>query len=132
LHSPNEFGAAGTHARDYPVEVLDGEHDAAETQCVDRGVAWAEADGLGGVELVEFDAAVSVGWAEHGDGGADMLEADECADVGALDGDLALECESEFDEEGFDGFDVVDDEEDVVHPFEGHVGVPFLRLLVTR
>jgi hypothetical protein len=48
------------------------------------------------------------------------LQADEPIDRGALDGCLALELESDFEKEIFCGLEVVNDDEDVIHPFKCH------------
>ena len=43
---------------------------------------------------------------------------------GPADGRLALEPEAQGDEERLGGLEVVDDDQDIVHPFERHVGSP--------
>ena len=44
-------------------------------------------------------------------------------------GRLALKLEAQVDEEGLGGFEIVDNDEDVVHPFEHHI-LPFLASLL--
>src|SRR5205807_4086413 len=53
---------------------------------------------------------------------ANVLKADETTHRGALAGCLALQLKSELDKEGLHGLKVVDDDEDVVHPFKDHIG----------
>jgi hypothetical protein len=45
----------------------------------------------------------------------DVLKANETIYGGALDGRFALQLESELEKEGFNGFEVVNDDKDVVH-----------------
>ena len=72
------------------------------------------------VELVQLDPHVAVRGPQRGDGGSDAVEPDEAVDRLALDGRLALELQTKVDEERLDSFEVVDNEEDVVHPQDRH------------
>ena len=56
----------------------------------------------------------------HGDVGADALEPDDAVHRIPLDLGLALELHAELGEERLGGLDVLDDDEDVVHPLKGH------------
>jgi hypothetical protein len=117
----NELGPVGAHARNDLVDVIDGEHDATEAQRVHRRVHGPKPDCVGRVELVQLDAAVTIGRPHHREGGPDILEPNQLADQGPFDCRLALELEAQFDEERLDGFEIVDDEENVVHPLDRHV-----------
>jgi hypothetical protein len=59
-HVANQFGAVGAQARDDVVDVIDGEHDAADAECVHRKVLGPSSDRLGRVELVQLDPSVAV------------------------------------------------------------------------
>ena len=72
------------------------------------------------VELVQLDPPVAVRGPHRGDGGSDAVEPDEAVDRLALDDRLALELQPKFGEESFDSIEVVDNDEDVVHPQNGH------------
>src|SRR3954464_7702504 len=117
-HFADQFGAAVEQARDDGVEVINGEHDAAYSQCVNRrvhrGVRGPGSDRLRRVELVQLDPPVAVRGAQEREGGTDVLKADETVDHGAPDGRLALQLQSEIEKEGLHGLKVVDDDEDVV------------------
>jgi hypothetical protein len=51
------------------------------------------------------------------------------ADQRPFDCRLALELEVQFDEERLGGFEIIDNDEDVVHPFQRHI-LPFLASLL--
>src|SRR6266545_6587566 len=53
-------------------------------------------------------------------GGPDILEPDQAPDQRPFDCRLALKLEAQFDEERLGGFEIVDNDEDVVHPFKRH------------
>jgi hypothetical protein len=59
-HFADQFGALGAQARDDVVNVIDGEHDAADPECVHRNVLGPSYDRLGRVELVQLDPSVAV------------------------------------------------------------------------
>src|SRR5215211_2455488 len=123
-HVADQFGAVGEQARDDVVDVIDGEHDAADPECVHRSVRGPSSDRLRRVELVQLDPSVAVRSAHQSEGSTDALKADETIYRGALDRRLALQLEAEFEKEGLYGLKVVDDDEDVVHSFERHVLLP--------
>src|SRR3954453_4209107 len=56
LHFANEPGPVGEHVRNDSVDVIDGEHDAADAQRVHRCVYRSKPDGGGRVELVQLNA----------------------------------------------------------------------------
>jgi hypothetical protein len=108
----------GAHARNDTVDVIDGEHDATDAQRVHRCVHRPQPDRVGRVELVQLNA-LTIGSPHHREGGPDILEPDQAPDRRPFDCRLALQLEAQFDEERLDGFEVVDNDEDVVHPFKG-------------
>jgi hypothetical protein len=73
------------------------------------------------VELVQLDVSVAVRRAHQREGSTDILEANEAIDGGAIDVRLANQLESEFKKEGLHGFEVVDDDEEIVQSLDGHV-----------
>jgi hypothetical protein len=78
------------------------------------------------VELVELNT-LTIGSPHHRQGGAHVLEPDQFANQRPFDCRFALEREAQFDEERLDGFEVVDNDENVVHPFDRHI-LPSLKL----
>src|SRR5439155_18441638 len=100
---------------------FDGEHDATDAQRVHRGVHGPKPDRVGRVELVELDATVAVRGTHQREGGANVLEPDHAVDRRSLDLRLAFELEAEFDEERLGRLEVVDNDENVVHPLNRHV-----------
>ncbi len=115
--------------RNDSVDVIDGEHDATDAQRVHRRVHGPKPDRVGRVELVQLNAlpieesASLRGWPGH------RLSPISLPTKGPFDCRLALELEAQFDEEGLGGFEVVDNDEDVVHPFKRHI-LPFLASLL--
>ena len=118
----------GSHARYDSVDVIDGEHDATESQRVHRRVHGPKADRVGRVELVQLNA-LPVGSPHHREGGPDILEPDQLPDQGPFDRLLALKREAQFDKERLSSFEIVDNDEDVVHPFKRHI-LPSLASLM--
>ena len=53
----------------------------------------------------------------HREGGPDILESDQISDRGPFDRRLALELEAQFREERLGGFEIIDNDENVVHPY---------------
>src|SRR5437764_11693549 len=128
LHFANELGPMGAHTGNDSVDIIDGEHDATHAQRVHRRIYRSEPDRFGRVELVQLNA-LSIGSPHHREGGPDILEPDQLPDQGPFDSRFALELEAQFDEERLGGLEIVDNDEDVVHPFERHV-LPSLALLL--
>src|SRR5213082_1007540 len=120
-HFAYQLGAVGEQARDDSVDVFDGEHDATDAQRVHRRVHGPKPDRVGGVELIELDATVAVRGPHQREGGANVLEPDQAVDRRSLDLRLAFELEAEFDEERLGRLEVVDNDENVVHPLNRHV-----------
>jgi hypothetical protein len=92
-----------------------------QPQRVHRRVFWLGPDRRRGVEFVQLDPPVAVRRPHRGDGGSDAVEPDEAVDRLALDHRLALKLQTKFGEERLDSFEVVDDEEDVVHSQQRHI-----------
>jgi hypothetical protein len=65
---------------------------------------------------------VAVRSLHRSDRGSDAFEPDETVHRWAFDGGLALKLKTELGEERLDRLEVVHDEEDVVHPQNGHRG----------
>ncbi len=102
------------------VDVVDGEHDAADPQGVHRRFLGSVASGLGRHELRELDAAVAVGGSHHGDVALNVLEAHDAIRPLSLDARLALQLHAELREERLRSFEVLDHDEDVVHLLDRH------------
>src|SRR4051794_4642222 len=102
------------------LDVLDSEHDATDAEGIDGCDFWVRPDGRRRVELVQLDASAAVRRSHRRDRGSNTLEADEAIDGLALDDRLTLELQAEFGKERFHSFEVVDDDEDVVHPKNRH------------
>src|SRR5213596_576126 len=120
-HLAYQLGPVGEQARDDSVDVFDGEHDATDAQRVHRRVHGPKPDRVGRVELVELDATVAVRGPHQREGGANALEPDQAVDRRSLDLRLAFELEAEFDEERLGRLEVVDNDENVVHPLNRHI-----------
>jgi len=82
------------------------------------------------MKLVQLDASVTIGSPHHRDGGPDILEPDQAPDQRPFDCRLALELEAQFDEERLGGFEIVDNDEDVVHSLKRHVPAFLIQLWV--
>ena len=117
----DELATVAAQAGDDVVDVVDGEHDAADAQRVHRRVLRLRPDRRRRVELRQLDPAVAVRGPHHGDVGADAVEPDDPVHPGPLVRRLALQLHAELGEERLRGLEVVDDDEDVVHPLDRHV-----------
>jgi len=73
------------------------------------------------VKLHQLEPAVAVGGLHHREVHPDVLEPHHAVDPTALDRPLALQLESEFDEERRRGREVVDHDAHVVHALDRHV-----------
>src|SRR5207244_11185016 len=96
----DQFGAVGKQARDDDVDVIDGEHDAADPEFVHRSVLGPSSDRFRRVELVQLDPSVAIWCAHQREGSPDVLKANETIYGGALDGRFALNLESELEKDG--------------------------------
>ena len=75
----------------------------------------------GRVELRQLNPAVAVRGPHHGDVGTDVVEPDDAVHPGPLDRRLAFQLHTEFGEERFGSLEVVDNDENVVHPLNRHL-----------
>src|SRR5690242_19211892 len=90
-HFADQFGAVGKQARDDVVDVIDGEHDAADPEFVHRSVLGPSSDRFRRVELVQLDPSLAVRCAQQREGSTDVLKVNETIYGGTLDGRLALQ-----------------------------------------
>src|SRR3954454_1573655 len=102
------------------VDVVDGEHDAAYAQRVRRRVLRLGSDRRRRVELRQLNPAVAVRGAHHGDVATNAVEPDDLIRPRPLVRRLAFELHAELGEERLGSLEVVDDDENVVHPLKGH------------
>src|SRR5262249_26794109 len=72
------------------------------------------------VELVQLDPSVAVRSAYQREGRTDVVKADETIDRGAFDGRFALQLHTKLDKERLRSLEVVNHDEDVVHPPNRH------------
>lgn len=79
------------------VNVVNREHDPAQAQRVYGGVYVAKSNRFGGVIFVEFNT-LTIGRTQHGQGGFEIAQPDQPADLGALDDGFAFEREADRDE----------------------------------
>src|SRR6266511_3888923 len=98
-----------------------GEHDATDAQRVHRRVNWLGSDRRWRVELVQLNPPVAVRGPHHCDVASDAVEPDDAVHPLAFDGRLALKLQTKFCKERDRSLEVVDNEEDVVHPQKRHV-----------
>ena len=117
----HEFSAMGAQAREDVVDVVDGEHDATYAQRVRRCVFRLTSDRRRRVELRQLDPPVAVRGPHHSDVDLDALEPAEAVHPGAFDRHLAFTRHAEGGEEGNGGWEVVDDDADMVHSLDCHV-----------
>src|SRR5947208_17088545 len=115
-HLANEFGAVGAQAAKDVLNVVDGEHDATDAQRVHRCVFWLSPDRRWRVELVQLKPPVAVRGPHHCDVASDAVEPDDAVHPLSLDGRLDLKLQTKFSKEPEPSLEVVDNDEDVVHP----------------
>src|SRR5947208_15528135 len=123
-HFADQFGAVGAQARDDDVDVIDGQRDAADPECVHRNVLGPSSDRFRRVELVQLDPSVAVRSAHQREGSTDVLKADETIYRGAFDGRFALQLHTKLDKERLRSLKVVNHDENVVHPPNRHGSSP--------
>ena len=113
----------GAQAGEDVLDVVDGEHDTMQAQRVGRRVRRLGADRRRGVVLRQLQPAVAVRGPHHRDVAPDAVESDGAVHPKAFDLRLAFQLHAEFDEEHNCSLKVVDNDADVVHPFD-HCGSP--------
>jgi hypothetical protein len=72
------------------------------------------------MELRQLNPAVAVRGPHHREVRADAFEPDDAVHPEALVRRLAFQLHAEFGEERFGGLEIVDDDENVVHPLKRH------------
>ena len=100
-------------------DVVDCEHDATYAQCVGWCVL-PGADRRRRVKLRQFEAAVAIWRPHHGDVDSDIVESDDPVHPRPLNWGLALQLQSEFEEERNSSLKIADNDADVVHPLDRH------------
>src|SRR5437764_695188 len=123
-----EFGTVAAQAGNDVVDVVDSEHDAAYAQRVRRRVFRLGSDRRRRVELRQLKPAVAVRGPHHGDVGTDVVEPDGAVHPRPLDLRLAFQLHAEFGEERFGSLEVVDNDENVVHPQNRHIPGAYGRM----
>ena len=73
------------------------------------------------MELRQLDPAVAVRGPHHGDVGTDVVEPDDAVHPRPLDRRLAFQLHSKFGEERFGSLEIVDNDQNVVHPPNRHI-----------
>src|SRR5262252_1560163 len=116
-----ELGAMGAQPREDILNVVDGEHDATYAQRVHRCVLRFSSDRRRRVELVQLNPTVAVRGPHHRNLASNVLEPNDTIHPTPLDGHLALQLHTKFDEECLRSLEVLDHDENVVHSFERHV-----------
>src|SRR2546427_11309913 len=115
----DELTAAGSHAGDGSVDVVDCECEMADAQGVRRRVPVAASDRRG-VELHQLEPSVTVRGLQHRVLRPAVLEPHHAVPPTALDLPLALQRESELDEERPRGREIVDHNAHVLHALDRH------------
>src|SRR3982751_5039247 len=118
------FRSVAAQAGNDVVDVVDSEHDAAYAQRVRRRAFRLGSDRRRRVELRQLNPAVAVWGPHHGDVGTDVFEPDGAVHPRPLDLRFAFQLHTEFGEERFGSLEVVDNDENVVHPLNRHIVVP--------
>src|SRR5215218_2497410 len=115
-----EFGTVAAQAGNDVVDVIDSEHDAAYAQRIRRRVFRLGSDRRRRVEPRQLNPAVAVRGPHHGVRGANAVEPDGLVHPRPLDRDLSFQLHTELGEERFGSLEVVDNDENVVHPLNRH------------
>lgn len=116
LHNfADQLGPVSEHVRNHGVEIVDSQHDAAHPQLVYGGLLVAGSNRFGRVELVQLDLAVAIWRAQERERGANAFKINEAIDLIAADLYLTHKLESEFKKECLHRYQVIDNDEDVVH-----------------
>jgi len=113
------------------VDVVHGEHDAEVAQCVHRSVTVIRYDRRC-EEARELEPAVTVGRAHHGNFDALFAQSGDTSGPFSFDRGLPFEFETEFAEEINRFAEVLDDDPNVVQPFDPHAVQSTCRDLVSQ
>jgi hypothetical protein len=122
LQFADELCAVSPQAVEEIVDALYREGDMTDSQRVRRSArvtAWTRRR----VEAGQLDPSVAVWGPQHRDVRPDSLEPDNAIHPAALDRCLAFQFEPKLDEEGHGRRKVIDDDADMVHPLNCHVGL---------
>ena len=114
-HLADQFGTVAAQAAHGVVEVFDREHDLTEAQRVRRVNRWLGPDQLRVPKLRQLNPPVAIRSPHHGDVDLDAFEPIEAIHPVALNWHRAFNRHAEAGEEGNGGWEVVDDDADVVH-----------------
>ena len=120
-HLTDEFGAVGAQAGHGVVDVFDRKHDAPEAQRIRRCDRWFDLDQFWIAKLRQFKSPVLIRGPHHNDVDLDTFERVDAVHPGAFDRRLAFARHAEGGEEGNGGWEVVDDDADMVHSLDRHV-----------
>ena len=120
-HLADEFSAVSAQAIHSVVNVFDREHDLPEAQRVRRGNRGLGPDQLRVAVLRQLDSPVAIRGSHHSDVGLDAFEPAEAVHRGTFDRHLALKRHAECGEEGNGGWEIVNDDADMIHSFDRHV-----------
>src|SRR5947207_13093904 len=102
----------GLEASKDDLDVVDGEHDATDTQRVHRCVRLS-GGGRRRVELGQLESAVAVRGSHHCDVASDTVEPHDAVHRPSLDGRLALQLPTKPDKARGSSLEVVDNDADV-------------------
>ena len=120
-HLADEFSAVGAHASDSVLDAFDCKHDAPEAQRVRRCDRRFDLDQFWIAKLRQLKPPVPIWGPHHNDVDLDTFEPVDAVHPIALDGRLAFKRHAEGGEEGNGGWEVVDDDADMVHSLDRHV-----------
>src|SRR5919205_950979 len=117
----DELGTVAAQPGNDVGDVVDGEHDPPYSERVRRRAFRLRSDGRRRVKPRQLDPALAVRGPHHGDVGTDAVEPDGAVHPRPLDLRLALQLHAELGEERLGRLEVLDDDENVVHPEKRHV-----------
>src|SRR2546423_5905605 len=110
-----------TQACEDVIDILDGEHDAPNAKRVRWCVLRLSSDRRRRVELGQLNPTVAVWGPHHRDFGSNVLEPNDLVHPTSLDWRLALQLHTKLDKERLRSLQVVDHNENVVHPLKRHI-----------
>jgi len=120
-HLADEFRAVGAQACHSVLDTFDCKHDAPKAQRVRRCDRRFDLDQFWIAKLRQLKPPVPIWGLHHNDVDLDTIEPVDAVHPIALDGRLAILRHAEGGEEGNRGWEVVDDDADMVHSLDGHV-----------
>jgi hypothetical protein len=117
----DKLSAMGAQAREYILDVVNGEHDAMDAQRVDGGVLRFCSDRRGRVKLVKLNPTVAVWSPQHRNFCSNVLQPNEKVYLMALDLHLAFQFHTKLNKESLRSLKVVNYNKNVVHALKRHV-----------